>query len=201
MSGLFSDPVVCSQLWDLRQPGCKVVEYRGHQQTTACCAFLPALPDGTVRVATSSHDSTIRIWDQNSAGGAHTHTSPDPVLESLNPAGVCDLPGWGTQIPAGTEPLRTGSGPSCMLRPISTFFKRSSRPLQLVWPRYLWMVPAHWFLWPPSTAAVCCAPASAAASTIFSWARFYTRPKAPAQVAPLAWILKWWRASDCDSPP
>lgn len=114
---------MCPQLWDLRQPGCKVVEYRGHQQTTACCVFLPALADGTVRVATSSHDSTIRIWDQNSAGGAHTHTSPDPVLQGLDPAGVCDIPGWGTEIPAGMEPLRTGSGHSCMLRPINSLLK------------------------------------------------------------------------------
>uniref|UniRef100_A0A8C6TWH8 WD repeat domain 31 n=1 Tax=Neogobius melanostomus TaxID=47308 RepID=A0A8C6TWH8_9GOBI len=42
-------------LWDLRQPGCKVVEYRGHLQTTACC------------VATSSHDGSVKIWDQNTA--------------------------------------------------------------------------------------------------------------------------------------
>ncbi|KAM9392039.1 WD repeat-containing protein 31 isoform 2-T2 [Pholidichthys leucotaenia] len=55
-------------LWDLRQPGCKVVEYRGHLQTTACCVFLPMHPGGTAQVATSSHDSSVRIWDQNTAG-------------------------------------------------------------------------------------------------------------------------------------
>ncbi|KAG8011978.1 WD repeat-containing protein 31 [Nibea albiflora] len=54
-------------LWDLRQPGCKVVEYRGHLQTTACCMFLPGPPGGTARVATSSHDSSVKIWDQNTA--------------------------------------------------------------------------------------------------------------------------------------
>uniref|UniRef100_A0A668AZJ8 WD repeat domain 31 n=1 Tax=Myripristis murdjan TaxID=586833 RepID=A0A668AZJ8_9TELE len=54
-------------LWDLRQPGCKVVEYRGHLQTTACCMFLPTPSGGTARVATSSHDSSVRIWDQNTA--------------------------------------------------------------------------------------------------------------------------------------
>ncbi|XP_008335640.1 WD repeat-containing protein 31 isoform X2 [Cynoglossus semilaevis] len=54
-------------LWDLRQPGCKVVEYRGHLQTTACCVFLPTPPGGTPQVATSSHDSSIKIWDQNTA--------------------------------------------------------------------------------------------------------------------------------------
>ncbi|XP_056150250.1 WD repeat-containing protein 31 [Lampris incognitus] len=54
-------------LWDLRQPGCKVVEYRGHLQTTACCMFLPSPPGGTAKVATSSHDSSIKVWDQNTA--------------------------------------------------------------------------------------------------------------------------------------
>lgn len=61
---------VCGQLWDLRQPGCKVVEYRGHLQTTACCVFLPVPPGGSsaALVATSSHDSSVKVWDQNSAG-------------------------------------------------------------------------------------------------------------------------------------
>ncbi|XP_061673125.1 WD repeat-containing protein 31 isoform X2 [Syngnathoides biaculeatus] len=57
-------------LWDLRQPGCKVVEYRGHLQTTACCVFLPVSlggSGGAALVATSSHDSSVKVWDQNSA--------------------------------------------------------------------------------------------------------------------------------------
>lgn len=54
-------------LWDLRQPGCKVVEYRGHLQTTACCVFLPPSPSGPLMVASSSHDSSVKIWDQNTA--------------------------------------------------------------------------------------------------------------------------------------
>ncbi|KAK5871125.1 hypothetical protein PBY51_004022 [Eleginops maclovinus] len=54
-------------LWDLRQPGCKVVEYRGHLQTTACCMFLPTTPGGSAQVATSSHDSSVKVWDQNTA--------------------------------------------------------------------------------------------------------------------------------------
>ncbi|KAM6965004.1 WD repeat-containing protein 31 [Aplochiton taeniatus] len=53
-------------LWDLRQPGCKVVEYRGHLQTTACCVFLPSANDTTL-VASSSHDNTVKVWDQNTA--------------------------------------------------------------------------------------------------------------------------------------
>ncbi|KAK7933816.1 hypothetical protein WMY93_004712 [Mugilogobius chulae] len=47
--------------------GCKVVEYRGHLQTTACCVFLPSASEGSSLVATSSHDSSIKIWDQNTA--------------------------------------------------------------------------------------------------------------------------------------
>ncbi|CAB1319280.1 unnamed protein product [Coregonus sp. 'balchen'] len=54
-------------LWDLRQPGCKVVEYRGHRETTACCVFLPSSPGGPALVASSSHDCSVKIWDQNTA--------------------------------------------------------------------------------------------------------------------------------------
>lgn len=63
-----SEVFVCCQLWDLRQPGCKVVEYRGHLQTTACCTFLPVFSGGSAQIATSSHDCSVKIWDQNTAG-------------------------------------------------------------------------------------------------------------------------------------
>nr|XP_055054380.1 WD repeat-containing protein 31 [Misgurnus anguillicaudatus]XP_055054381.1 WD repeat-containing protein 31 [Misgurnus anguillicaudatus] len=56
-----------STLWDLRQPGCKVTEYRGHLQTTACCVFLPPRPGCPPLVASSSYDSSVKIWDQNTA--------------------------------------------------------------------------------------------------------------------------------------
>uniref|UniRef100_A0A8B9HEH2 WD repeat domain 31 n=1 Tax=Astyanax mexicanus TaxID=7994 RepID=A0A8B9HEH2_ASTMX len=61
-------------LWDLRQPGCKVVEYRGHLQTTACCVFLPPSIGSPPLVASASFDSSIKIWDQNTAGNTHTQT-------------------------------------------------------------------------------------------------------------------------------
>ncbi|XP_012686034.1 WD repeat-containing protein 31 [Clupea harengus] len=63
-----------STLWDLRQPGCKVVEYRGHLQTTACCVFLPPSPDCGSMVASSSHDCSIKLWDQNSGACLYTLT-------------------------------------------------------------------------------------------------------------------------------
>ncbi|XP_065106117.1 WD repeat-containing protein 31 [Paramisgurnus dabryanus] len=56
-----------STLWDLRQPGCKVTEYRGHLQTTACCVFLPPRSGCPPLVASSSYDSSVKIWDQNTA--------------------------------------------------------------------------------------------------------------------------------------
>ncbi|TSO98504.1 WD repeat-containing protein 31 [Bagarius yarrelli] len=61
-------------LWDLRQPGCKVVEYRGHAQTTACCVFLPPSIGSPALVASSSHDSSIKIWDQNTAAPCDSST-------------------------------------------------------------------------------------------------------------------------------
>lgn len=81
--------VSCVQLWDLRQPGCKVVEYRGHLQTTASCVFLPVPPGGAAQVATSSHDSTVKMWDQNTAGREEKEPrfSPEPACAHVaNPA-------------------------------------------------------------------------------------------------------------------
>uniref|UniRef100_A0A673JWD4 WD repeat-containing protein 31-like n=1 Tax=Sinocyclocheilus rhinocerous TaxID=307959 RepID=A0A673JWD4_9TELE len=59
-------------LWDLRQPGCKVAEYRGHLQTTACCVFVPPRPGCPALVASSSYDSSVKIWDQNTAACLYT---------------------------------------------------------------------------------------------------------------------------------
>ncbi|XP_042579058.1 WD repeat-containing protein 31 [Cyprinus carpio] len=61
-------------LWDLRQPGCKVAEYRGHLQTTACCVFVPPRPGCPALVASSSYDSSVKIWDQNTAACLYTLT-------------------------------------------------------------------------------------------------------------------------------
>ncbi|XP_056448506.1 WD repeat-containing protein 31 [Gadus chalcogrammus] len=79
-------------LWDLRQPGCKVVEYRGHIQTTACCVFLPTGPSGISRVATSSHDGSLKIWDQNTAAcmGTLTLDGAGPLV-SLAPSDPSSL--------------------------------------------------------------------------------------------------------------
>ncbi|KAG7265611.1 hypothetical protein CRUP_015733, partial [Coryphaenoides rupestris] len=79
-------------LWDLRQPGCKVVEYRGHVETTACCVFLPTAHPGVSRVATSSHDGSLRIWDQNTAAclGTLTLDGAGPLV-SLAPSDPSSL--------------------------------------------------------------------------------------------------------------
>ncbi|XP_016087009.1 WD repeat-containing protein 31-like, partial [Sinocyclocheilus grahami] len=61
-------------LWDLRQPGCKVAEYRGHLQTTACCMFVPPSPGYPALVASSAYDSSVKIWDQNTAACLYTLT-------------------------------------------------------------------------------------------------------------------------------
>ncbi|XP_062873809.1 WD repeat-containing protein 31 [Trichomycterus rosablanca] len=54
-------------LWDLRQPGCRVLEYRGHHQTTACSVFLPPSVGSASLITTSSYDQSVKIWDQNTA--------------------------------------------------------------------------------------------------------------------------------------
>lgn len=73
------------------------MEYRGHLQTTACCVFLPTPPGGPARVATSSHDSSLKIWDQNTAGNSWTHscmyTDTDWVVSllALTPPALCSV--------------------------------------------------------------------------------------------------------------
>ncbi|KAG8447392.1 hypothetical protein GDO86_014749 [Hymenochirus boettgeri] len=54
-----------STLWDLRQTRDKVCEYKGHTQTTASCVFLPAGTWGSPVLATSSHDCTVKVWEQS----------------------------------------------------------------------------------------------------------------------------------------
>ncbi|CDQ91183.1 unnamed protein product [Oncorhynchus mykiss] len=79
-------------LWDLRQPGCKVVEYRGHRETTACCVFLPSSPGGPALVASSSHDCSVKIWDQNTAACLTTLTlDGSGPLVSLAPSDSSSL--------------------------------------------------------------------------------------------------------------
>ncbi|KAK3514909.1 hypothetical protein QTP70_035079, partial [Hemibagrus guttatus] len=79
-------------LWDLRQPGCKVVEYRGHVQTTACCVFLPPSIGSPALVASSSHDSSVKIWDQNTAGMERPpHAADGPGLPAEPTASTADV--------------------------------------------------------------------------------------------------------------
>jgi len=57
-------------------------------ETTACCVFLPTAHPGVSRVATSSHDGSLRIWDQNTAGKwtythGHSCNSSLPLTRSL----------------------------------------------------------------------------------------------------------------------
>ncbi|NWH61334.1 WDR31 protein, partial [Geococcyx californianus] len=55
-------------LWDLRQTRNRVREYKGHFQTTTSCVFLPRGPALTPSIATSSYDSTVKVWDQGTGG-------------------------------------------------------------------------------------------------------------------------------------
>ncbi|NXX44504.1 WDR31 protein, partial [Tricholaema leucomelas] len=55
-------------LWDLRQTRSQVREYKGHFQTTTSCVFLPWGPALTPSIATSSCDSTVKVWDRDTGG-------------------------------------------------------------------------------------------------------------------------------------
>ncbi|KAM6316019.1 WD repeat-containing protein 31 [Podargus strigoides] len=52
-------------LWDLRHTRNRVCEYKGHFQTTTSCVFLPRGPALPPSIATSSCDSTVKVWDQD----------------------------------------------------------------------------------------------------------------------------------------
>ncbi|KAK4811492.1 hypothetical protein QYF61_010391 [Mycteria americana] len=52
-------------LWDLRQTRNQVREYKGHFQTTTSCVFLPRGPALAPSIATSSYDSTVKVWDRD----------------------------------------------------------------------------------------------------------------------------------------
>lgn len=98
-------------LWDLRQPGCKVVEYRGHVQTTACCVFLPTCPGDAPQVATSSHDNSVKIWDQNTAVclGTLSLDGAGPLV-SLSPSDSVNL--ICASFNSGLHHIHLGPGPN-----------------------------------------------------------------------------------------
>nr|XP_048315087.1 WD repeat-containing protein 31 isoform X2 [Myodes glareolus] len=52
-------------LWDLRQTRDRICEYKGHFQTVASCVFLPKSMALMPMIATSAHDSTVKIWNQD----------------------------------------------------------------------------------------------------------------------------------------
>ncbi|NXK28536.1 WDR31 protein, partial [Arenaria interpres] len=55
-------------LWDLRQTRDSVREYRGHFQTTTSCLFLPGGQALAPSIATSSYDSTVKVWERDTGG-------------------------------------------------------------------------------------------------------------------------------------
>lgn len=60
--------VITLQLWDLRQTRDRMCEYKGHLQTVASCVFLPRSMALMPMIATSAHDSTVKIWNQDTGG-------------------------------------------------------------------------------------------------------------------------------------
>ncbi|XP_047380859.1 WD repeat-containing protein 31 isoform X1 [Sciurus carolinensis] len=52
-------------LWDLRQTRNRICEYKGHFQTVASCVFLPRTLALVPVIATSSHDSKVKLWNQD----------------------------------------------------------------------------------------------------------------------------------------
>lgn len=60
--------VITLQLWDLRQTRDRMCEYKGHFQTVASCVFLPKSTASMPVIATSAHDSKVKIWNQDTGG-------------------------------------------------------------------------------------------------------------------------------------
>ncbi|MCJ8746599.1 hypothetical protein PDJAM_G00143670 [Pangasius djambal] len=107
-------------LWDLRQPGCKVVEYRGHVQTTACCVFLPPSIGSPALVASSSHDSSVKIWDQNTAACLFTLSlDGSGPLASLAPCDSSTL--LCASYHSGLHQLQLSQGTTPSVREVARF--------------------------------------------------------------------------------
>lgn len=118
------------QLWDLRQTRGRVCEYKGHFQTTTSCVFLPRGPTLAPSIATSSSDSTVKVWDQGTAGRGGScplcapfssiSNPPPPVLSApcsrvaAAISGVHSKPaGQGGEM-ARSKPRAQQTGRSCM---------------------------------------------------------------------------------------
>ncbi|XP_043841248.1 WD repeat-containing protein 31 isoform X2 [Dromiciops gliroides] len=75
-------------LWDLRQTRGKICEYKGHFQTVTSCVFLPNGLSWIPAIATSSYDSKVKIWNQNT--GACLFTLPLDGSGPLASLAICD---------------------------------------------------------------------------------------------------------------
>lgn len=74
--------VLTSQLWDLRQTRTRICEYKGHFQTVASGVFLPRALALMPVIATSSHDSQVKIWNQDTGGKELTLSASQRYMES-----------------------------------------------------------------------------------------------------------------------
>ncbi|XP_032564206.1 WD repeat-containing protein 31 isoform X6 [Chiroxiphia lanceolata] len=107
-------------LWDLRQTRGRVCEYRGHFQTTTSCVFLPRGPALAPSVATSSSDSTVKVWHRDTAACLATLS-----LEGSGPLASLAACDSSTLLCAsassGIHVLRVGGGAEPALRELAAF--------------------------------------------------------------------------------
>ncbi|XP_051663968.1 WD repeat-containing protein 31 isoform X1 [Manacus candei] len=107
-------------LWDLRQTRSRVCEYRGHFQTTTSCVFLPRGPALAPSVATSSSDSTVKVWHRDTAACLATLS-----LEGSGPLASLAACDSSTLLCAsassGIHVLRLGRGAEPALRELRAF--------------------------------------------------------------------------------
>ncbi|XP_042642749.1 WD repeat-containing protein 31 isoform X2 [Tyto alba] len=107
-------------LWDLRQTRNQVREYKGHFQTTTSCVFLPRGPALAPSIATSSYDSTVKVWDRDT--GARLATLCLEGSGPLTSLAVCDS---STLLCAtfnsGIHVLRLSDGADLALEEVAAF--------------------------------------------------------------------------------
>ncbi|KAM4889534.1 WD repeat-containing protein 31 [Sylvia borin] len=107
-------------LWDLRQTRGRVCEYKGHFQTTTSCVFLPRGPTLAPSIATSSSDSTVKVWDQNTAACLATL-----CLEGSGPLASLAACDSSTLLCAssnsGIHVLRVSGGAELLLQEVAAF--------------------------------------------------------------------------------
>lgn len=105
--------VITLQLWDLRQTRERMCEYKGHFQTVASCVFLPKSAALMPMIATSAHDSKVKIWNQDTGGKQSALSTAQELNAALRLFALLTVCKATRVLPSYSSLVERGKTPQC----------------------------------------------------------------------------------------